>query len=133
MAEALARETDFFSIGTNDLLQFTMGISRDDLALMDYSRSVQPSIIQLIAHVVKSGRRKKRPVAVCGELAAQPWAIPLLVGLGIDELSMAASHIPMAKERIRGLSYADCRVLARQALALETITDIRTLLKRAEK
>jgi len=133
MAEALARETDFFSIGTNDLLQFTMGISRDDLALMDYSRSVQPSIIQLIDLVVKAAGRKKRPVAVCGELAAQPWAIPLLVGLGIDELSMAASHIPKAKERIRGLSYADCRVLARQALALETITDIRTLLKKAEK
>jgi len=131
MADALARETDFFSIGTNDLLQYTLGISRDDPGLMDYGRSVQPSIIQLVEHVVKSADRKKRPVAVCGELASQTWAIPLLVGLGVDELSMAASHIPQAKELVRGLSYADCRALAQQALALETITDIRTLLQKA--
>ena len=132
MAGGLAREADFFSIGTNDLIQYTLGMDRDQAFLAGEGRFIPPSVIQLIQSVVNSARPRQRPVAVCGELASQPWAIPLLVGLGVDELSMAASHIPRAKEVVRGLSYARCCGLAKRALELETPTEIRALLAACE-
>jgi phosphocarrier protein FPr len=81
--------------------------------------------------VVESAHMKMKPVAVCGELAHQIWALPLLVGLGVDELSMDASHIPSVRQAIRALSYAGCRELAQKALTLETPAEIRELLKGA--
>ena len=131
MAGALARESDFFSIGTNDLFQYTLGIDREDASTSDYGFFLPPCIIQLVQLVVESAHMKMKPVAVCGELAHQIWALPLLIGLGVDELSMDASHIPSVRKAIRTLSYAGCRELAQKALALETPAEIRDLLKGA--
>jgi len=80
---------------------------------------------------VEAAHKKKKPVAVCGELAHQLWALPLLIGLGVDEFSMDASHIPSVRQAVRALSYAGCRDLAQKALLLETPAEIRDLLKGA--
>jgi phosphotransferase system enzyme I (PtsI) len=130
-AGALAREADFFSIGTNDLFQYTLGIDREDSSYSGYGLFLPPSIIQLVQLVVESAHKRKKPVAVCGELAHHIMAVPLLVGLGVDELSMDASHIPATRQGIRALSYSACRELAQKALALETPAEIRDLLKSA--
>jgi len=126
----LARESDFFSIGTNDLFQYTLGMDRNSLSPAGYGVFFPPSIIHLIQLVTDAAHRRKRPVAVCGELASQTWAIPLLIGLGVDELSMEASHIPAARQAVCALSYAECRALAERALKLETSEEIRALLKK---
>ncbi|MCX5793689.1 MAG: phosphoenolpyruvate--protein phosphotransferase [Elusimicrobia bacterium] len=131
MAGVLARESDFFSIGTNDLFQYTLGIDREDNSYSAYERFLPPSIVQLVQLVVESAHKKKKPAAVCGELAHQLWALPLLIGLGVDELSMDAAHIPAVRQAVRALSYAWCRELAQKALLLETPAAIRDLLKGA--
>jgi phosphotransferase system enzyme I (PtsI) len=132
MAQSLAREADFFSIGTNDLLQYTLGVSRGDQAWSDFGTSVPPSIIHLIQMVADCARRSHRPVGVCGELASQTWAIPLLVGLGVEELSMAAPYITRAKELVRRLSFAQCRALAQRALRMDTASEVRDLLHKSK-
>jgi len=131
MAGALARESDFFSIGTNDLFQYTLGIDREDPSNSDYGFFLPPCIIQLVRLVVESAHMKMKPVALCGELAHQIWALPVLIGLGVDELSMDASHIPSVRQAICALSYAGCRELAQKALTLETPAEIKDLLKGA--
>lgn len=128
-AGALARESDFFSIGTNDLLQYTLGIDREDSSYSGYGLFLPPSMIQLVQLVAESAHKKNKTVAVCGELAHNTMAVPLLIGLGVDELSMDASHIPSTRKAIRALSYAACRELAKKALTLETPAEIRDLLK----
>ena len=132
-AGAMARESDFFSIGTNDLFQYTLGMDREESFYSDHGFFLPPSIIQLVQLVVEAAHKKKKPVAVCGELAHDVWALPLLIGLGVDELSMDASHIPSTLRAIRALSYAGCRKLAQKALTLETPAEIRDLLKGASE
>ncbi|HNW44434.1 MAG TPA: phosphoenolpyruvate--protein phosphotransferase [Elusimicrobiales bacterium] len=130
-AGVLAREADFFSIGTNDLFQYTLGIDREDSSYSGYGLFLPPSLLQLISMVTEAARSRKKPVAVCGELAHNTLAMPLLLGLGVDELSMDASHIPSTRLAVRGLSYAKCRALADKALKLETPAEIKELLTRA--
>jgi phosphotransferase system enzyme I (PtsI) len=129
-AGVLAREADFFSIGTNDLFQYTLGIERDDASYSDYGLFLPPSVVQLVQTVVEAAGARKKPVAVCGELAHHPLVIPLFIGLGVNELSMDASHIPSTRQIVRSLSYAKCRELASKALKLETPEEMRELLKR---
>ena len=131
MAGVLARESDFFSIGTNDLFQYTLGVDRDDSSYSGSGLFLPPSIVQLMQLVVESAHKKKKPVAVCGELAHQILALPLLIGLGVDELSMDASHIASVRKAVRELSWPACRELAQKALALETPAEIKALLTSA--
>jgi len=128
-AGALAREADFFSIGTNDLFQYTLGIDREDSSYSGYGLFLPPSIVQLVQLVIESAHKKNKPVAVCGEMAHQAMVLPLFIGLGVDELSMDASHIPSVRKTVSGLSYAKCRELAAKALTLETPEEIKQLLK----
>jgi phosphotransferase system enzyme I (PtsI) len=130
MADSLARESDFFSIGTNDLFQYTLGLDRNVRPPAGNDAFLPPSIIHLIENVASAGRQKRRPVGVCGELASQHWAIPLLVGLGVGELSMEASRIPAAREMVGALRFEECRALAEQALKLETTEETQALLSR---
>ncbi len=129
MAGSLARESDFFSVGTNDLVQYTLGIDREDSSYSGYGIFLPPSVIQLVQLVVDSAHKKNKSVAVCGELAHNTLAVPLLIGLGVDELSMDASHIPSTLQAIRSLSFSGCRELAQKALMLETPGEIKDLLK----
>jgi phosphoenolpyruvate-protein kinase (PTS system EI component) len=130
LADALAPEVDFFSIGTNDLVQYTMAVDRTNAALGELASPLQPAVLRLIAGVVSAARAAGRPVAVCGEAAADPLAGPLLVGLGVTELSVAPQSIAPVRDRLARLDAADCRAAADAVLAAATIDEVRAIAAR---
>ena len=115
-ADAFAREVDFFSVGTNDLTQYTMAAERGNEALAGLLAGLQAPVLRLIAAAVEAARAHGRWVGVCGELAGEPEAAVVLAGLGVRELSMAAGRIPEVKEALRAVTAADARRAAEQAL-----------------
>ena len=131
MARHLAREVDFFSIGTNDLTQYTLAVDRTNSVLTDLANGFDPAVLTLIQSVIEGAHRNGKKVGICGELGGDPLAIPLLVGMGMDELSMNPSEIPAAKQIIRQLSQKEAQAVARQALELETPQDVVALVKSA--
>ncbi|MFL5841171.1 MAG: phosphoenolpyruvate--protein phosphotransferase [Thermoleophilaceae bacterium] len=126
-AEHFAREVDFFSIGTNDLTQYTMAADRGNEALAELLAEPAPAVLRLVAAVTDGARAHGRWVGVCGELAGDPGAAVLLAGLGVDELSMAAPRIPAVKETLRGVTLADARSTAAAALERDDAAAVREL------
>ena len=125
MSDLLAKEVDFFSIGTNDLTQYTLAVDRTNNNLADLANAFDPAVLRLIARVVDSAHKNGKPVGVCGELGGDPIAIPILTGLGLDELSMNALAIPVAKQIIRSLDYEKAQALAQEVLNLESAKDVK--------
>jgi phosphocarrier protein FPr len=124
-AHQLAPEVDFLSIGTNDLTQYTLAAERGNPRVAALADPFHPAVLDLVHRVVQAGHAHGRWVGVCGELGADPLAIPLLVGLGVDELSMAPASIPRAKHQVRGLDGRALRPRALRALRLETPEQVR--------
>jgi phosphoenolpyruvate-protein phosphotransferase/dihydroxyacetone kinase phosphotransfer subunit len=118
-AERFAREVDFFSIGTNDLTQYTMAADRGNDQLAGLLTGLWPPVLRLVSEVVAGATAHDRWVGVCGELAGDPAAALVLAGLGVRELSMAAPLVPEVKEALRGVTLADARDAARRALDLD--------------
>jgi phosphoenolpyruvate-protein phosphotransferase len=131
LAERLAVVADFLSIGTNDLTQYTLAMDRGHPQLAHRLDALHPAVLQLIARTVEGARAHGRHAAVCGGLASEPLAAPLLVGLGVHELSAVPAVIPQLKVRIGGTSLEACRALAQQALRQETAAGVRALAARA--
>ena len=131
LAHALAREVDFFSIGTNDLTQYTLAAERGNAAVANLQDALHPAVLIQIRQTVQAATAQGKWVGVCGELASDPVAIPILIGLGVKELSMASGAIPKAKQVIRGLTLKDAQVVAAQALQLDTAEAVRKLMKAA--
>jgi multiphosphoryl transfer protein len=127
VADGLATVADFFSIGTNDLVQYTLAADRINPALAELATPLQPAVLRLIAGVVMAAQARGRHVAVCGEAAADPEMIPLLVGLGIEELSVAPTSIAVVAGQLSGLRLAACQELARAALGAVSVSDVRRL------
>jgi multiphosphoryl transfer protein len=127
-AGRLAAHADFFSIGTNDLTQYVLAIDRAHPSLAGSLDALHPAVLQLIDGVASAARAAGRPVAVCGGLASEPAAAPLLVGLGIGELSAVPGAIPAIKDAVRRRTLEECRELARRALAAESAVAVRKLL-----
>jgi multiphosphoryl transfer protein len=127
MADALGETADFFSIGTNDLVQYTLAADRTNPDLADLATAYQPAILRLIDMVVRAASPRGRHVAVCGEAAADPLLVPLLIGLGVDELSVAPGSITAVRARAGELSGERCRELARRALAASTADEVRAI------
>ena len=115
IADQIAREADFLSIGTNDLTQYTLAMDRGNPALAAGSMRCIPPCCRLIAHTAAARRARGKPVAVCGGLASDPAAVPLLIGLGVRELSAVPAVIPRLKALIRR-SHSDVRSARRRAL-----------------
>lgn len=130
MAEGLAREADFFSIGINDLTQYTLAVDRGNPRLAKMADGLHPAVLNLISRTVEGAHKYGKWVGVCGGLASELAAVPILVGLGIDELSVAVSALPTIKAAARRVSLADCRALAAEALSMLTATEVR---ERVEK
>jgi phosphocarrier protein FPr len=122
-AAAFAKSVDFFSIGTNDLTQYALAAERGNDALAALADPLDPGVLHLIDRVCRGAGETR--VAVCGEVAADPGAIPLLLGLGVTELSVAPPSIALTKAAVRDLSLADCAQLARRALSLESAAEVR--------
>ena len=124
MADKLSEECDFFSIGTNDLIQYTVAADRGNDMVSAYYRSFHPAVIRMIQSTVKAAHKNNTPVGICGELGANPIATPLLVGLDIDEISTNCAFIPEIKKIIRAMSYAECKRITGRALKFGTALEI---------
>ena len=129
-ADFIAPEVDFLSLGTNDLIQYTLAADRANEAVSDIFRPQHPAILRLIARVQDAARAAGKPLAVCGEMAADPALFLLLLGLGIREFSMGPRSVPLLKDVARCASAADAARMARAALSLSTPDDVAALLAR---
>lgn len=127
LAEGLAAEVDFFSIGTNDLTQYTLAIDRGHPRLAKMADGLHPGVLTLIDQTVRGAHRHGKWVGVCGGLAGEKAAIPILVGLGVDELSVSVSSLPAVKAAVRRLDVGECRALAAEALTRLTAAEVRDL------
>jgi phosphoenolpyruvate-protein phosphotransferase len=127
MAAQFAREADFFSVGTNDLTQYTLAMDRGHPKLAPHVDGLNPAVLRLIAHTVKGAEPLKKTVGVCGGIASDPAAVPILIGIGVSELSVSLPAIPAVKAQIRALRLDACRALAERALAAESAEEVRAL------
>jgi phosphoenolpyruvate-protein phosphotransferase len=125
MADVLAHEVDFFSIGTNDLTQYTLAMDRTHPSLASKADGLHPAVLRLIERTVQGAHAAGKWVGICGELGSDPQAVPILVGLGVDELSVSVPAIPTVKAQIRTLTLAECRARAVQALGCATAGQVR--------
>jgi len=132
LADIFAREVDFFSIGTNDLTQYTMAAERTNPRVAHLNDACHPAVLRQISQVVKAAHAAGTWVGICGELGGDPDALPILLGLGVDELSMAPSAIPHAKAVLRQWSLARAQRLARQVLELESAASVRNWVRSTE-
>ena len=130
LADRFAEDADFFSIGTNDLTQYTLAMDRTNPGLAPQVDALHPSVLRLIERTVAGAHEKGRWVGVCGAAAGDPHAVPVLVGLGVDELSASVPLIPAVKAQVRGLSLAECRDTARLALNATDGREVRELVAR---
>jgi phosphocarrier protein FPr len=127
MADRFAEDADFFSIGTNDLTQYTLAMDRTNPRLAAQVDALHPAVLRLIESTVTGARKHKRWVGVCGALAGDLQAVPVLVGLGIDELSVSVPIVPAVKARVRSLMLSECQQTARQALDAADGAEVRAL------
>ncbi len=130
MTKEFAEEIDFISIGTNDLIQYLMAVDRGNDLVSNLYQEFSPVVIRTIDHIVKSAKHNKIPVSVCGEMAADTLAIPLLVGLGLDSLSMSPSTILYAKRIIRNFEFKKAKALADECLQCRTEVEIQKKVKK---
>ncbi|HCI79949.1 MAG TPA: phosphoenolpyruvate--protein phosphotransferase, partial [Ktedonobacter sp.] len=124
MADELAQLADFFSIGANDLLQYTLASDRTNAALAPLYNPMQPSALRLIRQVAAAGNRAGKPVAVCGEIASNALLAPVLIGLGVDELSMTPNAISAVRAALSGHSLQELRELAERACQASTVAEV---------
>ncbi len=128
LCDALAKEADFLSVGTNDLVQYVLAADRNNLLTTNIYSPAHPSILRLIRMIVASATRFKKPLLLCGESAADPVMIPLLLGLGIREFSVSARNIPIVKHVIRKWRILEACQLAEQALEYSCVDDLKEFL-----
>ena len=127
-ADLLAREVDFFTIGTNDLIQYCLAVDRADERVSRLYQPLHPAILRMILMVRRAATRQRIPVSLCGEMASDPALLTLLVGLGLTEFSMTPGAIPVAKQVLAELRSDELRALARRVLRLATVDDIEGVL-----
>jgi len=127
MAPELAQLADFFSIGANDLLQYTLACDRTNTALASLYTPMQPSVLRLIRQVAEAGRDAGKSVAVCGEMASDPRLAPVLVGLGVTELSMTPNALPAIRAALTGHTFAELTGLADRVCQASTVKEVEGL------
>jgi phosphotransferase system enzyme I (PtsP) len=125
---ALSRYADFFSIGTNDLTQYLLAVDRNNPSVARLYNHLDPAVIRALCGVIHDARRCGRPVSVCGEMAADPGSAILLLGMGLETLSMSASAVPRIKWLIRSISIRRAKQVLRRAMRMESADSVRRLL-----
>lgn len=133
MADIFAKEVDFFSIGTNDLIQYTMAADRMNEKVSYLYQPYNPAILRLIQMVIEAAHKEQKWVGMCGEMAGDEFAVPLLLGLGLDEFSMSATSILKTRSLLKQLSATEMQALAAQALQLATAEEVLEKVKQAVK
>lgn len=129
MAESLIREVDFFSIGTNDLVQYTLAADRNNLKVQQYYDPFHPAVLRSISHVAAVGKKAGKSVSLCGEMASNPLSAMILLGLGVTEFSLSAPYIPLVKSFLRKTSFRDAEQIAAEILQLGSAQEIRNRLQ----
>jgi phosphotransferase system enzyme I (PtsI) len=128
-ADVLAKEVDFFSIGTNDLIQYTMAIDRGNRSVAYLYSPLHPAVLRLLKQIAEAAKRHKIPVSICGEMAGEPLFVPILLGLGLNELSTNPQDIPMVKNAVRMVDAQQARAFVDQILTLSSAKQIEQMLK----
>ncbi len=129
--DALAQRVEFFSVGTNDLTQYLLAVDRNNARVAELYQTLHPAVVRALAQIVEGAHRHGKPVGVCGELAGDPAAAIVLLGLGVDSLSMSVGSLPRVKWVIRSITQARARELTQQVLQMEKEGAIRALLNNA--
>jgi phosphotransferase system enzyme I (PtsI) len=129
ISDTLAKEVDFFSIGTNDLIQYSLAVDRVNERVVSLYQPAHPGVLKLIKNVIDAGHKSKIWVGMCGEMAGDPLYTIALIGLGIDKLSMSPVAIPEIKKVIRSISLSEAKAVAKNVLSLPTAKDVMELLK----
>jgi phosphotransferase system enzyme I (PtsI) len=124
MAPTMAREVDFFSIGTNDLVQYTLAVDRTNERVAGMFNPGHPAVLKLVRDVVRAGRRSGVPISCCGEAAGDVRFAVLLLGLGVRTLSVSPSSVPVIKKLIRSVSMDQCERIARKAISFESDSEV---------
>jgi phosphocarrier protein FPr len=130
LADVIAPEIDFFSIGTNDLTQYTLAMDRGNSALAAKHDGLHPAVLRLIAQTIDAAHKHGKRADICGELGSDADAVPILLGLGMDELSVSIPSVPTVKAQVRSLKISDLQSLAREALNCSTAQEVRELVKK---
>jgi phosphotransferase system enzyme I (PtsI) len=133
VADMLAKYADFFSIGTNDLIQYALAIDRVNEHVAFMYQPFHPAILRMILQVIKAGRQAGIKVALCGEMAGDPLCTSVLLAMGIDELSINAGGIPMIKKVIRSLSLEQAKTDLRKIMKLDTSSQVREFIVKKMK
>nr|2XZ9_A Chain A, PHOSPHOENOLPYRUVATE-PROTEIN KINASE (PTS SYSTEM EI COMPONENT IN BACTERIA) [Caldanaerobacter subterraneus subsp. tengcongensis]2XZ9_B Chain B, PHOSPHOENOLPYRUVATE-PROTEIN KINASE (PTS SYSTEM EI COMPONENT IN BACTERIA) [Caldanaerobacter subterraneus subsp. tengcongensis] len=128
-ADILAKEVDFFSIGTNDLTQYTLAVDRMNEHVKEYYQPFHPAILRLVKMVIDAAHKEGKFAAMCGEMAGDPLAAVILLGLGLDEFSMSATSIPEIKNIIRNVEYEKAKEIAEKALNMSEAREIEKMMK----
>ncbi|MDR1587962.1 MAG: phosphoenolpyruvate--protein phosphotransferase [Treponema sp.] len=128
-ADILAEKSDFFSLGTNDLIQYTLAVDRGNEKVNYLGQPCHPAVLRFLERTISAAHEKGIKAAMCGELAGDPAVTAALVGLGLDEFSMAASSIPVVKQIIRGVNFTDCKALAEKVLNGRSVNEVRSVVK----
>jgi phosphotransferase system enzyme I (PtsI) len=129
MIDRFVEEIDFLSIGTNDLIQYTLAVDRDNSAVAGLYNASDPAVLKLIEMAVRAARRRGIPANVCGQMSSSTTYTMLLIGLGLRQLSVTPSAIPEIKQVCRSVSVEQCEAVAARALTLENARDIKNFLK----
>jgi phosphotransferase system enzyme I (PtsI) len=129
LADILAKEVDFFSIGTNDLIQYSLAIDRVNEHVAYLYEPLHPAVLRVIKHVVDCGHNAGIKVGMCGEMAGEPLYVPILLGMGLDELSMNALSVLGVKKIIRSITYKESRELLDSIMGFSTASEIKSFVK----
>jgi len=127
--DSLLPEIDFVSIGTNDLVQYTLAVDRINQYVSELYEPFHPAVLRLINLVVQTAHKKGKPVSVCGEMASDPFAIPILVGMGVDVLSVPPKIYLRAKHAVRAMNFEKFSALSQRVLGMPTAREIRALVE----
>ena len=129
MMQDFAGEVDFASIGTNDLIQYLLAVDRGNDIVSNIYQEFHPAVVRTLSHIITNGKKAKTLVSMCGEMAADPFAVPLLIGMGLESLSVSASAIPQIKKIIRSIELKEVELLANKCLELKTEKEINGLIR----
>lgn len=125
LADRLIREVDFFSIGTNDLIQYLLAVDRNNRKVASLYEPLHPAVLTALSRTIQAAKRAGRRVSMCGEMAGDPLCTMVLLGMGLDEFSMEPFFVPVIKRLIRSLSYADVQRLTEEVLRMETVKEVK--------
>ncbi len=129
LAYTLAKEVQFFSVGTNDLIQYTLAVDRGNSKIAHLYQNLHPSIIRFLKMTVEAAHKRKIPVGLCGEMSSDPFSVAILIGLGFDDLSCSPNMIPEVKKIIRSVTYDECKSLVKRAYRYRTVAGIENCVK----